>query len=137
MNAPYPVKLITIGDHLRKVRLDRGMSQSQVARLLNVQADTVTGWELNRHTPTAKRANRIINFIGYLPFTIRNVPIGNLLLDKRLTMGHTRCEAAARIGCDPSTVKNIEHGSRQPTNTTTKRIIKYASILNKSCKPTI
>ncbi|TNE64221.1 MAG: XRE family transcriptional regulator [Bacteroidetes bacterium] len=63
-NPAYPAQLDTLGDHLRKTRLDRGLSQSELARLLNVTTDTITGWELNRHEPTAKLAKRISNFLG-------------------------------------------------------------------------
>jgi DNA-binding transcriptional regulator YiaG len=44
----------TLGDHLRKTRLDRGLSQSDVASILQVDTDTVTTWEMNRHQPNAK-----------------------------------------------------------------------------------
>lgn len=53
------------GDCFRKIRLDRGLSQPEVERLFNVTADSVTGWELNRHELTDKIAKRIIQFQGY------------------------------------------------------------------------
>ena len=62
-NPAYPVELRTLGDHLRKARLDRGLTQLEVASKLKVTADSVTGWELNRHNPTAKLAKRILEFI--------------------------------------------------------------------------
>lgn len=67
INPAYPVKLETLGDHLRKVRLDRGMSQGEVARLLQVTTDTITGWELNRHKPQARAIKLIYRFLGYNP----------------------------------------------------------------------
>ncbi|MBK7407208.1 MAG: helix-turn-helix transcriptional regulator [Saprospirales bacterium] len=68
MNPAYPRDLNTLGDHLRKVRLDRGLSQPEVARILQVTPDTVTGWELNRHKPRGKSARAIIEFLGNNPF---------------------------------------------------------------------
>ena len=59
----YPKQLNTLGDHLRKVRLDRGMSQSQVAEIIGVDTDTITCWELNRNRARAKYHSRIKSFL--------------------------------------------------------------------------
>jgi len=48
---PYPKELTTYGDHLRKKRLDLNLSQPQVAKIINVTADSITNWELNRNEP--------------------------------------------------------------------------------------
>ena len=42
----YPQVLLTIGDHLRKRRLDLGLLQRKLAA--GVNESTVTNWELNR-----------------------------------------------------------------------------------------
>jgi hypothetical protein len=44
----YPQVLSTIGDHLRKRRLDLGLLQRQVADQLGADPCSVTNWELNR-----------------------------------------------------------------------------------------
>jgi len=62
------MELKTLGDHLRKVRLDRGLSQMDVARMLKVTENTITGWELNRNQPTARLDKAIIAFLEYIPF---------------------------------------------------------------------
>jgi DNA-binding XRE family transcriptional regulator len=41
----YPKELKTLGDHLRKRRLDKGLLQNDLARLLGVDKTTVTNWE--------------------------------------------------------------------------------------------
>lgn len=75
VNPAYPAGLNTLGDHLRKTRLDRGLSQPEVARALNVATDTVSGWELNRNQPSLKHAKAITDFLGYIPFEIENLPL--------------------------------------------------------------
>jgi DNA-binding transcriptional regulator YiaG len=75
VNPAYPRELNTLGYHLRKVRLNRELSQLDVARILRVTTDTVTNWELNRNQPRAKFAKRIISFLGYIPFLFENVPL--------------------------------------------------------------
>lgn len=48
----YPRFLHTIGDELRKRRLDIGLRQRDVADLLGVAKDTVRNWEMNRTRPS-------------------------------------------------------------------------------------
>ena len=104
----------TLGDHLRKVRLDRGLSQSDVARRLDVTTDTVTGWEMNRHQPPAKLAKAIIDFLGYVPFASPQDSLGKRLRLARLASGMTQKEVAAWIGCDESNLRRIELDQRRP-----------------------
>jgi transcriptional regulator with XRE-family HTH domain len=117
-NPAYPTELNTLGDHLRKVRLDRDLSQSDIARLLNVTTDTVTGWEMNRHEPPAKLAKAIIDFLGYVPFMSAEDSLGKRLRLARLASGMTQEEVAAWIGCDESNLRLIEACQRQPQEKT-------------------
>ncbi|MCB9284582.1 MAG: helix-turn-helix transcriptional regulator [Lewinellaceae bacterium] len=75
VNPAYPAELNTLGDHLRKTRLDRGLSQPEVARILKVATDTITGWELNRNQPSLKHTKAITDFLGYIPFEAENLPL--------------------------------------------------------------
>ena len=59
---------MTLGDHLRKRRLDLGLLQKDVAQRLGVNIDTVTNWELNRTEPALRFIARIIRFLGRMPF---------------------------------------------------------------------
>ncbi|MBK7407192.1 MAG: helix-turn-helix transcriptional regulator [Saprospirales bacterium] len=83
INPAYPAELKTLGDRLRKTRLDRGLTQPDLAKILRVATDTVTGWELNRNQPSLKHAKAITDFLGYIPFEIENLP----LVDSFITQG--------------------------------------------------
>lgn len=122
VNPAYPSKLITLGDHLRKTRLDRGLSQAELARMLKVTTDSVTGWELNRHHPTSKFAMSIIEFLGYLPFLHEGLPIGKRLIYARLVTGKTQRQVAIMLSCDPSNLRHIELDQRKPSTKTLKKI---------------
>jgi len=63
----------TLGDYLKKARLERKLSQPKVAKIFGVVTDSVTYWETNHHQPTIKEASRIIKFLGYFPFETENV----------------------------------------------------------------
>jgi DNA-binding XRE family transcriptional regulator len=70
INPAYPAKLETLGDHFRKIRLDRGLSQPEVARKLGVATDTITNWELNRYKPQTRFLERIFRFLVYRPLSV-------------------------------------------------------------------
>ena len=103
---PYPKELKTYGDHLRKKRLDLNLSQPQVAKIINVTADSITNWELNRGKPILSFIPKIISFLGYTPIVNEN-PIKNY----RLQNGLSQKEFARILGIDPITLSRVEIGS--------------------------
>jgi len=90
------------------------MSQSNVAKILGVTTNTVTNWELRRNEPTAKFAKSIIDFLGYFPFLVDNLSLGEQLHYARLITGKTQREVAKLIDCDASNLRHIELGKRMP-----------------------
>ncbi|MBI2073639.1 MAG: helix-turn-helix transcriptional regulator [Gemmatimonadetes bacterium] len=67
----YPRELRTLGDHLRKRRLDLGLRQDDVARKLGVSLDTIRNWEVGRAAPAQWQWAGIIRFLGYAPFSTK------------------------------------------------------------------
>jgi len=57
----------TLGEHLRLARIDRNLTQAQVASVLGVAYQTVVKWEHNVAGISAERRAAIIGFIGYAP----------------------------------------------------------------------
>ena len=55
----------TLGEHLRRVRIDRKMTIVQVAHVLGVAYQTVEKWEHNRTRIGSESRRKIIAFIGY------------------------------------------------------------------------
>jgi DNA-binding XRE family transcriptional regulator len=119
------MELKTLGDHLRKTRLDRGLSQRIVASMLQVDTDTVTTWEMNRHQPTAKFAKSIIEFLGYFPFTLTGCSLGKKLYYVRLIRGKTQWQVAKLIGCDAATIRGIDLEQRKSFTRTSEKIQDY------------
>ncbi|NQU51195.1 MAG: helix-turn-helix transcriptional regulator, partial [Bacteroidetes bacterium] len=103
---PYPKELITYGDHLRKKRLDLNLSQSQVAKIINVTTDSITNWELNRSEPQLKYIPKIISFLEYTPKTKENE-----IKQYRINKGITQKELASILEIDPTTLSRIEMGT--------------------------
>jgi DNA invertase Pin-like site-specific DNA recombinase/DNA-binding XRE family transcriptional regulator len=63
----YPVSPVTIGEHLRKKRLDIGLTQDAAGKLLGVTGSTVWNWEHGQN-PESKHYSKITQFLGYTPF---------------------------------------------------------------------
>src|SRR5262245_37884810 len=66
--STYPQALNTLGDWIRKTRLDQGLFQLQLADRFGIDKSTITNWELNRSEPEIRYIPMIIEFIGYCPY---------------------------------------------------------------------
>jgi len=64
----YPDELRTLGDHIRKRRLDLGLLQREVADQIGVTVFTIRNWERGRTRPAVRLMPAIIRFLGYIPF---------------------------------------------------------------------
>ena len=96
-NPAYPDELKTIGDHIRKMRLDLGLYQKDVANLIGVKTETITYWEKNRVEPRISFIPKIIEFLGYIPLEIGE-SIPEQLIAYRKIRGLSREDAAADLG---------------------------------------
>ncbi len=56
--------LETLGDHLRKRRLDRGLTQKELAAMLGVDETSVYNWEKNRCRPARQMMQKIAAFMN-------------------------------------------------------------------------
>ncbi|QHS56423.1 helix-turn-helix transcriptional regulator [Mucilaginibacter sp. 14171R-50] len=61
-----PVNPQTLGEHIRKARIERGLLQREVAEVFGVCEDTIVGWENGRSFPQRKYQNKILHFINIL-----------------------------------------------------------------------
>jgi transcriptional regulator with XRE-family HTH domain len=110
----YPQVLATIGDHLRKRRLDLGLLQRDVAAQLGVNQCSVTNWELNDTEPELRFLPAIVRFLGYGPWAIDG-SIGEGLLACRQERGLTQELFARQLRVDPGTLSRWERNLRCPT----------------------
>jgi len=63
----YPIDPKTLGEHLRKKRIDLQLSMPKLARMLGLGiTDTaIEKWEKNQNRPTPEHRTRIIEFLGF------------------------------------------------------------------------
>ena len=109
----YPFELKTLGDHVRARRLERGLFQKDVAKLVGVCTDTVTNWEKNRSNPDLRALPGVVEFLGYDPRPADQF-VANQLTHARQARGLTQRELAQILRVDPSTLSKWELGIREP-----------------------
>jgi transcriptional regulator with XRE-family HTH domain len=65
----YPTDPQTLGEHLRKKRVDLSLSMRQLAMLLGlgITATAIEKWEKNQNRPTEPYRSRIVEFLGFDP----------------------------------------------------------------------
>jgi transcriptional regulator with XRE-family HTH domain len=111
LSPAYPKHLKTLGDHLRKNRLDKKLLQREVGRQLGVEKDTVTNWETNRTSPSLSHIPKIIKFIGYIPW---ETSTENIKMSRQL-LGISQEFLAKQIGVDPGTLARWETAKGAPS----------------------
>jgi transcriptional regulator with XRE-family HTH domain len=75
----YPREVKTIGDAIRKRRLDLGLLQRDVAKIVGCDETSVLNWEKGHTTPGATYIPGVLNFLGHNPFELIAVRSDSLL----------------------------------------------------------
>ncbi len=110
---PYPSVPITLGDHLKRRRIELGLLQRELAKQLGVGEWALRHWERNTTAPAIRFVSRIIAFLGYDPYPVpKSLP--DRLRAARRRQGISRRELARRLGLDEETLARWERGTRQP-----------------------
>lgn len=109
----YPRSPETLGQHLRKRRLDLGLLQRDLAARLGVGVMTVGNWELGKEQPGIRHTAAILAFLGYDPEPAGDSLPGRLR-DVRRHHGLTQAELAARLGQDEHQICRWEGGRQRP-----------------------
>ena len=106
---PYPEHPQTIGEHLKRARLLRGLHQKDAAALLGVETSTLLKWEKGRTQPLVRYYPVIRSFLGYDP-SPEPQTLPERMCAKRQQMGWTIRQAAEALGVDETTWGDWERG---------------------------
>jgi len=63
----YPESPKTVGDHIRKKRMDLKLFQRDIAKIIGVDECTIHNWEMSHSLPQERLIPKIIEFVGYDP----------------------------------------------------------------------
>ena len=118
-----PLNPKSLGDHIKKRRLELGLYQAQVAKILDVTESTVMNWEKNRSNPTLRPMPKIIEFLGYNPIANEPKTLGEKLLRYRRIRGKSQKEMAKSLGVDPCTLGRWERGRSKPNSKLKARLL--------------
>ncbi len=65
---PYPYYPLTLGDFLRKRRLDLSLTRTQVAIEIGTYNSNIRNWEANRLGVSLRFRKRVHEFVGICPY---------------------------------------------------------------------
>jgi len=104
----YPASPKTIGDMIRKRRLDLGLRQTDVAEIVGCATMTVVNWEKG-HTefPQINHMAEVVQFLGFNPLEVGS-SLAERLVNFRTAQGKTQKAFAGELGVDPSTLAKWE-----------------------------
>ncbi len=120
----YPKELKSIGDHIKKKRLDLDLLQKEVAEIIGVQKDTICNWENNRFSPKIHLLPKIYEFLGYVSLESPNETIGDRIKSYRKKYGLSQRKLAKLWGVDQSTILSWEKAKHKPNKMIRDKISK-------------
>jgi transcriptional regulator with XRE-family HTH domain len=123
---PYDFIPTTLGEHIRRRRLEIGLTQKEAANKLEVNPWTILNWEKGHTKPPIAVIPAITEFLGYDPF-LEPKTLPQHLLARRRAMGWSIEQAAEVMGVDPGSWSKWERGQ---TILYRRHRIQVASFLN-------
>lgn len=103
---------VTLGDHLRRRRLELGLYQKDVAIQIGVTASTIWNWE-HGWTVDLCFIPRVIAFLGYNPIPCPDDVIERLAWYKQVN-GLTLEQLSTEMGRDPEQLADWLSGRHKP-----------------------
>jgi len=119
----YPKELKTLGDHIRKVRLDKKLTQLDLAKIMGVSDTSVNMWEKKARFPNISLYPPIIQFLGYDPLYLSDGSVRSKLENYRRKHGLTYKQVAKIAGIGKETMYNFIRGINVQEGTI-KKILK-------------
>ncbi|MGE4579120.1 MAG: helix-turn-helix domain-containing protein [Desulfuromonadales bacterium] len=105
---------VTLGDHLRRRRLELGLYQKDVAIQIGVTASTIWNWENDWSSITLSCMPKVIEFLGYNPIPCPEVLLERLAWYKQVK-GLTLEQLGAEMERDPEQLADWLAGRHKPS----------------------
>ncbi len=104
---------ITLGDHLRRRRLELGLYQKDVAIQIGVTTSSIWNWENNCSSITLRCMPKVIEFLGYNPIPCPDNIVERLAWHKQIN-GLTLEDLGAEMRRDPEQLGDWLNGRHAP-----------------------
>lgn len=121
---------VVFGKALRAARVDRGMTQADLARAAGLHSSHIHLLEAGRREPrfeTVLKLGRALEIPAdalYAKDVIPDQPLARTLQLRRREIGYTQRQVARRAGLTVSAYGRVERGQTDPAWSTASRIIK-------------
>ena len=109
----YPAVPKTIGDHIRKRRLELHILQKPLAERLGVNIETLKIWERGAAMPMIRHLPAVIEFLGIDPEP-EPAALPERIAFGRRKLGWTQEKLAKAVGLNVSTILRWESGASIP-----------------------
>lgn len=109
-----------MAEHLKRRRIQLGLSQREAAKVLGVHPLRLLTWE-HGQAPTVRNIAKIVRFLGYTPWP-PPATLGEKLRQARWILGLTEQEFARAIGADEWSLWRWSKGVRRPRKATLQRL---------------
>lgn len=126
----YPLQIKSLGDHIRKRRLDLNIFQKEAAKKIGVDETTIWFWENNHVEPSISFIPSIIEFLGYIPFETQQGSLGEKITTFRCIHGLSQKKLASELDLDHSTLGGWERGEHRPMKKQLKKLLLFIEKLN-------
>lgn len=122
----YPQMPQSFGEHLRRRRLDIGVTQEQAGARFGISFTAYNGWEGDRVSPGIGKWPLILDFLGYDPSPPPCDTFAEAVWALRRRLGLDKHQFAKRVGVDVKSVRNWESGKRVPFRRLRERLVALA-----------
>lgn len=121
-NNRSPEDLSTLGNHIRKRRLELKLTAKDVGKRLGVDICTIYKWEYNIASPNPRRLSQIIEFLGYEPDILIRQFFGERILAYRKLHCISQTKLAIMLGIHKTTLRQWEKNLRCPSEESLEKL---------------
>lgn len=121
--ANYPHNPQTVGEHIRRKRIDLGLQVKEVATQLGTDEQSVSGWEIGHRQPSLVHLPAVIHWLRYDPRPLTE-SLGLRIRRWREGRGVSQMALAKRLNVDPGTLARWEKGVREPQHRDRGRVLR-------------
>ena len=106
---------ITIGEKLKNKRLELGLLQIDIVKIIGVCEDSITLWENDRNEPSIMYYPKIIQFLVYMPFDVDSSTLGGQIKLYQYLHGLSQEDLALKLEVNESTAFHYENNNHKPS----------------------
>lgn len=119
-NPLYPTVLKTLGDHIRKKRMDDGLLCIDVGEIIGVDGSSVAAWERGAYEVDIVNYPKVVTYLGYDPLYDNSGTFVAKIENYRRKHGLTFKDLGKHTGVLPNTISQIVQGKRNVVYAPTK-----------------